>query len=169
MKRERSHSLRNHFAQSYGYTSFLYFDMWSIPLYDWYCLKKTSIVLELITHANKRTHLYWQWSSDLILVFINQALIQIMQFSLISCHCSDVIMNAMESQITGVLLFAQPFFLAQIKENTKAPRHWPLWGVTGEFPAQRASNAEIVSIWLRHHASEVVVVYKWPPHKKDHK
>ena len=42
-------------------------------------------------------------------------------------------------------LFTQPFAQAQIKENTKAPRHWPLSGnspVTGEVPAQRASNAE---------------------------
>ena len=37
---------------------------------------------------------------------------------------------------------------AQIKENIKAPRHWP---VTGEFPTQRESNAENVSIWWRHH------------------
>ena len=45
-------------------------------------------------------------------------------------------------------------FKAQIKENIKAPRHWPLWGEftrDGEFPAQRASNAENVSIWWRHH------------------
>ena len=45
-------------------------------------------------------------------------------------------------------------FKAQIKENTKAPRHWPLCGefpVTGEFPTQRATNAENVSIWWRHH------------------
>ena len=36
----------------------------------------------------------------------------------------------------------------------KAPRHWPLCGEftgTGEFPAQRASYAENVSIWWRHH------------------
>ena len=36
----------------------------------------------------------------------------------------------------------------------KTSRHWPLWGnspVTGEFPAQMASNAENVSIWWRHH------------------
>ena len=39
-------------------------------------------------------------------------------------------------------------FKAQIKENTNAPRHWPLWG---EFTAQRASNAENASIWWRHH------------------
>ena len=25
-------------------------------------------------------------------------------------------------------LFAQPFVQAHIKENSKAPRHWPLWG-----------------------------------------
>ena len=44
-------------------------------------------------------------------------------------------------------LFALPFIQAGIKENIKAPRHWPL---TDEFPAQRASNAEDVSIWWRH-------------------
>ena len=45
-------------------------------------------------------------------------------------------------------LFTQPFVQVQINENIKAPRHWPLWG---EFPAQRASNAENISIrWRRH-------------------
>ena len=51
-------------------------------------------------------------------------------------------------------LFTQLFIQAQIKENIKAPRHWPLCGEfpgTGEFPAQMASNAENVSIWWRHH------------------
>ena len=53
------------------------------------------------------------------------------------------------------LLFILPFVLAQVKENIEAPRHWPLWGeFTGEFPAQKASNAENVSIWWRHHGSE---------------
>ena len=37
---------------------------------------------------------------------------------------------------------------AQIKENIKAPRHWPLWG---EFPAQITSNTENVSVQLCHH------------------
>ena len=43
------------------------------------------------------------------------------------------------------LLFTQPFIQAQIKENFKAPRHWPLCGnspETGEFPAQMASSAK---------------------------
>ena len=45
-------------------------------------------------------------------------------------------------------------FKPKIKENIKAPRHRPFRGnspVSGEFPAQRASNAENVSIWWRYH------------------
>ena len=45
-------------------------------------------------------------------------------------------------------LFTQLLLKAQIKENIKAPCHWPLGG---EFPAQKASNTETVSIWWRHH------------------
>ena len=50
-------------------------------------------------------------------------------------------------------LFTQSFIQTQMKENIKAPRHWPLCGEftgTGEFPAQRDSNAENVSIWWHH-------------------
>ena len=64
-------------------------------------------------------------------------------------------MTMMASQIPASRLFTQSFIQAQIKENIKAPRHLPLYGEfteTGEFPAQRASNAENVSIWWRHHA-----------------
>ena len=54
-------------------------------------------------------------------------------------------MSSMSSQITGVS-FVQPYVETQIKENTKAPHHWPLWGEsTGDrwSPSQRASYAEI--------------------------
>ena len=59
-------------------------------------------------------------------------------------------MTTMASQITSLTVFTQSFIRAQIKENIKAPRHWPVCGEvtgTGEFPAQWASNAENVSIW----------------------
>ena len=59
-------------------------------------------------------------------------------------------------------LFTQPFIQTQIKENIKAPRHWPLCGEftgTGEFPAQRASYAEYVSIWWRHHVMWISVTW----------
>ena len=58
-------------------------------------------------------------------------------------------------------LFTQPFIRAQIKENFKVPRHRPLCGEftgTGEFPAQKASNAENVSIWWRHHEYSPVYI-----------
>ena len=62
-------------------------------------------------------------------------------------------------------LFTQLFIQVQIKENIKAPRHWPLCGEftgTGEFPAQKASNAENVSIWWRHHVPDPDLAYTKP-------
>ena len=70
-------------------------------------------------------------------------------------HYGDVIMTTIASQITSLTDVYSIFIQTQIKENIKAPRHWPLCGEftgTGEFPAQRASYAENVSIWWRHHA-----------------
>ena len=62
-------------------------------------------------------------------------------------------------------LFTLPFIQAQITENIKAPRHWPLCGeftVTGEFPAQRANNAENVSIWWRNHVNNCCIIANGP-------
>ena len=43
-------------------------------------------------------------------------------------------MSAMESQIIGVLIVYSTVVRVQIKENIKAPRHWPL---CGEFTRDR--------------------------------
>ena len=56
-------------------------------------------------------------------------------------------------------LFTQPFIQVQIKENIKAPRHWPLCGeITGDRSVnslhKRPVNAENGSIWWRHHAPD---------------
>ena len=69
-------------------------------------------------------------------------------------HYDDVIMTTLRLKSPASRLFTQSFIQAYIKENIKAPPHWPLCGEftgTDEFPAQRASNAENVSIWWRHH------------------
>ena len=55
-------------------------------------------------------------------------------------------MGTMRLKSPAWRLFTQPFIQVQIKENTKAPRHWPLCREFTEVPAQRASNAENVSI-----------------------
>ena len=63
-------------------------------------------------------------------------------------------MGAIASQITSLTIVYSTVYSAQIKENTKAPRHWPLCGEftgTGEFPAQMSSNTENASIWWRYH------------------
>ena len=70
-------------------------------------------------------------------------------------HYVDAIMTTMASQITSLTVVYSNVYQAQIKENIKAPRHWPL---CGEFPAQRASNAENVSIWWRYHGH---ISWRW--------
>ena len=72
-------------------------------------------------------------------------------------HYDDVIMSEMASQIISPAIVYSTVYSRADQRNIKAPRHWPLWGeFTGEFPAQRASNAENVFIWWRHHVQEVV-------------
>ena len=71
---------------------------------------------------------------------------------------SDVIMSTMASQITSVpmVCLLKRLFRRRSKKTSKF-RFTGLCGgnspVTGEFPAQRASNAENVSIWWRHHVT----------------
>ena len=65
-------------------------------------------------------------------------------------------MTTVASQISSLTVV---YSTVQIKENIKAPRHWPLCGEftgIGEFPTQRASYAENASIWWRHHAECIV-------------
>ena len=53
-------------------------------------------------------------------------------------------------------LFTQPFIRAQIKENVKVPRHWPL---CKEFTGQMGIDAKTFSIWWRHHVSSLGIDY----------
>ena len=72
-------------------------------------------------------------------------------------HYDDVIIRAMASQITTFRMFTQRFPGAY-KKNIKAPRRWPLCGDRW-IPRTRASNAESVSIWWRHHEDDIT--YWW--------
>ena len=65
-------------------------------------------------------------------------------------------------------LFTQPYFQTQIKENTKAPRHWPLWGeFTGDrwIPRTKDQKRGKVSIWWRHH--EIILCVKGRPNPRE--
>ena len=73
-------------------------------------------------------------------------------------------MTMMASQITSLTVVYSTVYSDADQRNIKAPRHWPLCGEftgTGEFPAQRASYAENVSIWWRHHVLFISNVYAY--------
>ena len=78
-------------------------------------------------------------------------------------HYSEVIMGAMTSQITGVSIVYSTVFIRRRWKNTSKLHVTGLCDgispVTGEFPAQRASNAENVSIWWRHHECRTLPIF----------
>ena len=59
-------------------------------------------------------------NDDILQVSILDALL------IVIYHYNDVIMSAMTFQSQTSRLFTQAFIQAHIKENIKAPRHWPL-------------------------------------------
>ena len=63
-------------------------------------------------------------------------------------YYNDVIMSAMGSEITGRLFRRKSKKTSKLRVIGLCEGNSP---VTGEFPAQRASNAENISIWWRHH------------------
>ena len=64
-------------------------------------------------------------------------------------------MGAMASQITSLAIVYSTVYLRRRPKKTPKLRVTGLCEgnsqMAGEFPAQMASNAEIVSIWWRHH------------------
>ena len=69
----------------------------------------------------------------------------IKRISAIGQHYSDVTLTSRCLKSPATLLSLKLFVQAHIRENIKAPRHWPLWGnqpVTGGISSQRASKAE---------------------------
>ena len=88
-------------------------------------------------------------------------------------HYNDVIMSTMwVSNHQPPPLFIQPFIQAHIKNPSKLYVTGLCDGnspVNAEFPAQRASNTENVSIWRRHHVLVLMTcleLFLSPSHKK---
>ena len=85
-------------------------------------------------------------------------------------HYSDVIMRVMASQITDVFIVCSTVYSGRSKKTSKLRVDGLYEGnspVTGEFSAQRASNAENVSIWWRHHVLMWIdaIQYQVLPHQ----
>ena len=65
-------------------------------------------------------------------------------------HYHDVIMRAMAPQITILTIVYSAVYSGTDQRNHQSSASLA-FVVTGEFPTQRASDAENVSIWWRHH------------------
>ena len=83
--------------------------------------------------------------------------------SSLNLHHSDNLMSAMASQISASRFFTQPFVQAQIKNNIKAPPHWPLWGeYTGgrwnplTKGQQRRKCFHLMTSWIENHWSKIL-------------
>ena len=78
-------------------------------------------------------------------------------------HYGDVIINAMASQTTSLTIVLLNRLLRRYSKKTSKLRVTGFYAgnppVTGEFPAQMASNAENVSIWWRHYVGIVYGPY----------
>ena len=68
-------------------------------------------------------------------------------------------MGAMASQITSLTIVHSTIHLRADQRKHQSTPKFRVTGlcVTGEFPAQMASNAENVSIWWRHHVEINVI------------
>ena len=75
-----------------------------------------------------------------------------------SMHYSDIIMSAMASNhrrldcLLNRLFRRRPMKTSKLRITGLCEGNSP---ATGEFPAQRASNVETVSIWWRHHEQDI--------------
>ena len=75
-------------------------------------------------------------------------------------------MSAMASQNTGSPLFTQPFVQARIKENVKAPRHWPLWGKPVNTPQKGPVTRKIFlfhDVMIILHDERPTIHHVWLP------
>ena len=64
-------------------------------------------------------------------------------------------MGAMVSQITRLTIIYSAVCSDEDQGKHQSSASLVFVAVTGEFPAQRASNAENISIWWRHHELEL--------------
>ena len=83
-------------------------------------------------------------------------------------HCSDVIMDAMASQITSFTIVYSTVYSCADQRNHQSSASLALCEgnspLTGEFPSQRASN---VSIWWRHRVLGLLHCHGWHSHNKN--
>ena len=93
-------------------------------------------------------------SASSAVIYATKCLLNIMCSRISYTHYSDVIMSAMASQITSLKIAYSTVYSEEDKKTSKLRATGLCAGnslMACELPAQRASNAENVSVWWRHH------------------
>ena len=108
---------------------------------------RTECATKYVLLRGSQTPIEKKWSMTIVVLGINWCQ---------SMHYSDVIMGTITSQITSLtIVYSTIYSVADQRKHQSSMRVTGLCKGnspgTGEFPAQRASNAENVSIWWRHH------------------
>ena len=113
---------------------------------------------EISNHSIQSQRRYWKiekqrnWGEKNISAF---SVSTVPAAGLVSLHYSDVIMGVIASQITSLTIVYSSVYSDADQRKHQSSASLALCAgnspVTGEFPTQRASNAENVSIWWRHH------------------
>ena len=121
-----------------------------MPLGSWFRSKKTASDAENVFISSP-----WRHHRSALLISWVVELITLHKRPMAArggnnAHYSDVIMSAIASQITGVSIVYSTVWSSA--DQRRHPCHWFLWG---EFTGDRASIAENVSIWWRHHEKGV--------------
>ena len=105
-----------------------------------------------------------QWVFNLIYdIWFPNRCVTIGYFNCLTCiihHC-DVIMGVIGSQITSLTVVYSTVHWGPGQRKHQSITGLCAWNspVTGEFPAQLASNAENVSIWWRHDVFAYLFIY----------
>ena len=90
-----------------------------------------------------------------LLCFVLQRMHVISPYGVVRMHYTDIIMGTMAPEITSLtVVYSIVYSGADPTKTSKLPVAGLCEGnspVTGEFPAQMASNAENVYIWWRHY------------------
>ena len=102
---------------------FMQYAVWIFSLIDWYpplsrYMNVHAVIVMTISHSYVWIKIFqFTWFNALPLFCLFH-------------HYGDAIMSRVWLRLTSPAsrLFTQPLFQAQIKENIKAPRHWPLCG-----------------------------------------
>ena len=72
-------------------------------------------------------------------------------------HYSDIIMDTMASEITSLaIVYSSVYSDADQRKHQSSASLAFVREFTGEFSAQRASDAEIVYIWWRHYEAHIL-------------